>query len=348
MADTSLTRTYNSLLTLTLDALRPILVDNIFKGNKIIAILRDRGRFNATYDGGERIKRQLMYGKNSTFKSYTGYGVVDTTPQEGITAAFYEWTEIAGTISMSRRELRQNSGKAAIMSLLEAKTRQAMMSMIEELNRQVMSGTISGTAFIQGNSSQDLISIPELIPKDSTAATVGSISRANESWWRSVATSSSATTWATLRAELYTLYNDCSKGSIGGSPKLGIADQTTFETYELSLNDQKRYIDAAVASLGFETIMLKSAALVWDEMVPDMQTPANEDTGTKSKGSLFLINDEFMELSVDKESNVVTTPFLENQNQTAISAKVLFMGQLTVDNMRKHGLLYNISQSITS
>ena len=62
-------------------------------------------------NGGERIQVPLMYGTNSTVKSYRGYEQLDTTPQDGMTSAFYEWKEVAGTISISRLEQRQNSGE---------------------------------------------------------------------------------------------------------------------------------------------------------------------------------------------------------------------------------------------
>ena len=44
----------------------------------------------------------------------------------------------------------------------------------------------------------------------------------------------------------------------------------------------------------------------------------------------------------------MTTPFIEPENQTAKTAKVLFMGNATCSNLRKMGVLYAISQSITS
>src|SRR5512147_2022342 len=97
-APSSNTIYYDSLLSTTLFAYRPKMVDNIFKSNAFLAALRkyDGIRYQ---DGGERIQELLMYEENDTFNSYKGYETITVKPQDGITSAFYEWTEIAGTIS---------------------------------------------------------------------------------------------------------------------------------------------------------------------------------------------------------------------------------------------------------
>ena len=67
---------YDAVLTTTLMAYKPVMVDNIFKSSALLAALRQYG--GVTYqDGGERIQRLLMYEGNSTAKSYQGYGVID-------------------------------------------------------------------------------------------------------------------------------------------------------------------------------------------------------------------------------------------------------------------------------
>ena len=139
---------YDALLTTTLAAYRKTMYDNIFKDSAFLSYLRMSDAI-IKQDGGERIAIPLMYGKNSTVKTHGGYSSLDTTPQDGMTTAFYEWAEIAGTISISRKEERQNSGEGRILNLLEAKTKQAEMSMREKLNDDLILGTVSASTFIQ-------------------------------------------------------------------------------------------------------------------------------------------------------------------------------------------------------
>jgi len=67
------------------------------------------------------------------------------------------------------------------------------------------------------------------------------------------------------------LYNWCSRGS-GGAPDFGVTDQVSFETYENSLGTKIRYQNTKMADMGFDTVKLRGATLVWDEQVPDIYT----------------------------------------------------------------------------
>jgi hypothetical protein len=335
------------------------LADNIFKDSAFLSYLRNNGGVDFQ-DGGERIAQALMYGKNSTAKSYENYDVIDTTPQDGITTAFYEWKEVAATISISRKEERQNSGESRIISLLKSKIMQAEMTLREEVNTQLVQGTVSGATFVPGNSAKDLYPLAYFMRKDNTAdpttgGNVGNIAASN-SWWRhntAVADSGSSdtgnafalniSTYAGLKVGLHRLYNYCSRGS-GGSPDLALADQVTFETYENALDQQVRYTNQKMADMGFESIKLRGATMLWDELIPDV------DNGTVAltAGTCFMMNSKFYKLIIDKETDFTSTPFVEPENQTAKTAKVLFMGNVAVSNLRKHGVMYGISQTITS
>jgi len=80
---------YDALLSTTLDAYMSggTMFDNIFKDNAFMALLRQKGAVDHQ-NGGERIRAPLLYGDNSTVKSYSGADSLDTTIQDGITTAF--------------------------------------------------------------------------------------------------------------------------------------------------------------------------------------------------------------------------------------------------------------------
>lgn len=356
---------YDALLSTTLDAYVSggALIDNIFKDSAFLAYLRMSDAIQHQ-DGGERIRAPLMYGSNSTVKSYANYDTLDTTPQEGITTAFYEWAEIGGTISISRKEERQNSGEAAKIQLLQSKIQQAEMSMRETLNTQLLAGTVSGATFIPGNDTKDLNPLGYFLRKDNTTdptagGNVGNISGSSYSWWRhqtAVADSGvkdtgnafalSVSTYKGLVVFLRRLYNYCGRGS-GGFPNLALMDQQTYETYENALDDKVRYQNTAMADMGFETIKMKGATCVWDELVPSIDT-GEAAGGATATGTVFMLNTNFYKLMIDSETDIAVTPFVEPENQTAKTAKILFMGNAVCSNLRKMGVGYAISQSIVS
>ncbi len=347
---------YDALLSSTLFAYRDQLVDNIFKDSAFLAALREMGAVQRQ-DGGERISMSLMYGTNDTVKSYSGYEVIDTTPQDDTTTAFYDWREIAGTISISRKEERQNSGESRIFNLLESKVKNAEMSLRETVNTQLVQGTVSSATFVPGNSAKDLNPLGYFFRKanatdPTTGGNVGNIAGADESWWRhntaildtTTADTGNAfalnvSTYAGMKVALRRMYNYCSRGS-GGSPNLCLGDQVSFETYENALDTSVRYQNTRLADMGFDTIKLRGATFIWDEQVPDLEA----GTVAITKGTVFFINTNFYKLVIDAQTDFVSTPFIEPENQTAKTAKILFMGNACVSNMRKHGVCYAVAQ----
>jgi hypothetical protein len=337
------------------------MADNIFKASAFLAALKKYGGVEMI-NGGERIAYPLMYEENSTIASYQGYEQIDVTPQDGMTTAFYEWREVAGTIAISRREERQNSGESAILGLLEKKTMQAEMSLKNSINQMLIQGTVNTATFVPGNSAKDINPLGYFLPKanatDALAGgSVGNINRATYSWWRPITAvfdsaspdsgnsfAVAVTTYAGLKVGLYRMWNYCSRGADGSGPNLIVCNQETYETYENALDAQKQYLDSGLAEMGFDNVKLKGGTLVWDERVPDI------DSGTVAltTGSAFFINTKFMKLVIDSETEFATTDFVTPENQTAKVAKVLFMGQLCSSNMRKHGVAYAISKTITS
>jgi len=356
------TKYYDALLSTTLEAYRPKLVDNIFKDSAFLAFLRMSDAIRKQ-NGGERIACPLMYGSNNTVKTVGGYETIDTTPQEGITTAFYPWAEVAGSISISRKEERQNAGEGRIINLLEAKMKQAEMSMREKLNGDLVLGTVSSSTFVPETSAGGnlgLLPLGYFLRKlngtdPTTGGNVGNISGSTNSWWRHhTGTVNNQTvvgqdftlnisTYAGLKMALRRMYNYCSRGS-GGSPNLVLLDQVSFETYENALDAQIRYQNTKMADMGFDTIKLRGATCLWDEKVPDIYT----GTAAITTGTAFFLNTAFYELFIDSETDIITTPFIEPENQTAKTAKVLFMGNVAVSNMRKHGVIMGISQSIAA
>lgn len=350
---------YDSLLSQTLFNYRKNMVDNIFKSSGFLALLRQKGAVEYQ-SGGVAIQIPLMYEANNTVKSYSKYDTLNTTPQDGVTSAFFPWCELGGTISIARLEERQNSGENALLKMLESKTRQAEMSMKAAVNQQLIQGTVSSLTFVNGNDAKDLFPLGYFFRKlkatDPTTSAVGNISSSTYDWWRhrtadlgghsttSADINTAVTTRAGLKAYLYRLWNFCSRGADGSGPDICLADQVTYETYEMALDEQKRYIDVNLADLGFDSMRLKGGTMIWDELVPDLYS----GTVAITKGSVFMLNSKFYKLIIDSETDFITTPFITPENQTVKTAKILFMGNATISNMRKCGLALACLQTITS
>lgn len=358
----SLTDDFDALLTTTLRAMQPRLHDNITRSNKLLAWMDSKGRFRMQ-DGGERVQVALMYAQNNTADIYSSYGTLDTTPQDGITSAFYTWAQLSASIAISRKEERQNSGRSRLLDLLQSKTMQTEVALKELLNNCIVGGRITASStigqFLQRTGRLDSgalgpMPLPALIDASaSRSVSIGNINGNTYSFWRNQSKSSSATTFAGLKSEMNNLYNSCGKGT-GGSPDLLLGDQVAWETYWGALQSNERYIITEPRTVdilgGSQALAFRGAAFIWDEVVPDVQTNASvvDSIGTVTTSTIFNINSEAMEFITDSQTDFITTPFVRPENQDAKVAQILWMGALGVNNRRKLGVHYNISQTITS
>lgn len=368
-APSSQTINYDGLLSTTLFAYRPKMVDNIFKSSAFLAAMRKYDGIDYQ-DGGERIQTLLMYEANDTFHTYSGYDTLIVKPQDGITSAFFPWVEMGGTITISRLEERKNSGEAAILNLLKQKVMQAEMSAKEKVNQQLLAGEVNTATLVPitdtSNGSIGMNPLGYFLPKNNNAdplagGSVGNINRATYSWWRPQTAvfdsgtkdtgnsfALSVSTYAGLKVGLYRMYNYCSRGADGSAPNLIVTNQETFETYENSLDTQKRYADESLATMGFDNVKLKGATIIWDELCPSIDTGEVDVTSATHTGTAFFLNTNFYKIIIDKQTDFITTPFVEPENQTAKTAKVLFMGNATISNPRKIGVAYAISKAIVA
>lgn len=314
---------YDALLSTTIENFRDQFADNLSQSFFLMYWLTTQGR-KLTEDGGESILVPLMYGKNSTVKSYDGYEVLDTTPQEGLTSAKYPWKQVSGSISISRKEERQNSGKSRMINLLDSKVQQCEISMRDELNRQLFA---DGT----GNDSKDLFGL-DLIVEDGTAGgwgTLGGIDRSDilNAWWRNQWTGGVGSFAATGRAQMRNMYNKCSRGN--EHPDFGVTTRDVFEFWEGELVDQQRFNDSRVANDHFELLKFKGMTVGFDEQCP--------------AGTFFFLNSRYLAFVVDKETDLITTPFVRPENQDAKVAQILLMGNLVASNCARQGRLGGIT-----
>jgi hypothetical protein len=335
---------WDSLLSSTLNNTRAEVYDAIFGSNPFFAWLHSKGR-KQTISGGAKIQRTLEYAQNNTVQSLQGYDVVDLTPQEHLTTAVDEWREIAGSVVISKREENLNNGEAALVDLLQSKIRNLSKSFTEELARQVLAP--SGATFpASGNSSKDLNSLPLII--NPSTGTVHGISDATYTWWaNTTATASSSSTWAGLRSDLRHQYNLAGKHN-EGFPDLVLTDLEGWEAYVEAMESQLRYGSTQMADIGFRTVSLEGAQLMWDRRTPGSLsgTVCNYDTANES--NYYFINSDYMNLIVHSDADMVNMPFIQSQNQLARSAIVYFMGNLICTNRRTQTLLYSVSRSISS
>lgn len=319
MADVNM----GALLATTLKNYNETLVDNIHKGNALFLMLKKKGAIKML-DGGERIVQPLMYAKNDTARSYSGWDPLLVTPQEGIDAAEYNWKQASAAIAISGEELRKNSGsKTKIIDLLDARVKQAEMSIKEEIGTEIQS---DGT----GNGSKDITGLKAMI---SDSGTYGGINSATYTWWKATKESTAATTIAIWRTQF-------NSASIDGNdhPDLISTTQAIYEGYEAKLTQNANYVSyqtpgqgsKTLGDAGYQALEFKGQPLIWDALIPT--------------GYVWFLNLSHMKLAVHSDANFKITDKLQPVNQDGFVRHILFMGNLTCDRRKS----FSYCDSVTS
>ena len=300
---------FDNLLTTTLANYRKTLTDNVFTARPLTYTLMEKGRIRML-NGGTKIVEPLIYGLNDTVGSYSGYDSIALTPQEGISAAEFEWRQYAGSISISGIEEAKNNGDQEIINLLEAKIMQAEESMRESFNTMFFA---DGT----GNSGKDWNGLGNLVESGNT---VGGIDSNTYTWWKSYEENTSA---ALTLAQMATAYNSVSVGN--DHPDTLLTTQTLFEKYEALLQPQLRYTDTKTADAGFQNLLFKAAPVMYD-------------TGCTA-GVFYFLNSKYITLVGHSDKWFSQTSFISPEDTDARYALIMCYGNLTVRNRAKQGKL---------
>lgn len=348
----SLTLNYDAVLSTTLFNLHKqgVIEDQISTSNSVLFMIMKK---NESYKGtasGDRMQVNLMYELGQA-DSYSGYDVLDTTPRDGITSAFFNWSQASVPIAISGLEERKNrESETRIQNLLEAKTKQALLGLQEFWNKGLLQGNRGSaitTAYTSGvNGSTFIDPLPLLVKYDPTSSTtIGNINQSTYTWWRNQFKNSGAATFAAFLKEIDNLYNNCSKGA-GGSPDLMIADQNVVEFYTAALRSQNQFTQYQTADIPFNNVLLKGKPLTWDEFVPD--AAGDSITQSTTSGTLWMLNTKYFEIQYFPDVNFTPTAFMKPENQDAKVAHIMWNGGLGVSNRRKHGVMGSIDTTVTS
>jgi hypothetical protein len=327
MAATSTTETWDAAWTLTMRAKRKELTDNFFDAYPTLDMFRSSGL--VTDNGGKEIQADLMYGGNSA-QYFSGYDVLNTDAVDGITAAFYPFRYAAVPITINYTEEMENRKSDSAMKLLAAKTEQAMLTLRDQINSSIYSAQ-TGKAPL---GFQDIIADAP----GTTPTTLGGVTVSSNTWWKNKANNATAdTTFKTIvntnfyegMVRMSTTWNDVSEGN----------EQPTniFTT-----NDIYADYEEIFEGTGYQRLTSKDSPGV-DGRLPSFRgipVQYDRDCGTNR---MYFLNTKYLKMHMQAGMNFAKTPFKEPANQMAKVGFIVVGLQITTNNRRRQGVIYNIN-----
>lgn len=302
MADVNL----GQLAATTIENYHDTMVDNIFKKHALLDHLKSNDGVKY-YDGGKQVRVPLMYGTNSTVKTFSGTDTLDLTYQEGIDAAQYDWGFYDVSVVFTLTDSLQNKGKEQVVDLLKGKIKQAELSLAEKINTDLISGT----------DSKGIIGLDTAI---AASGTYGGINGTTYTWWRS---NVDADTVTQAFADLRVCKNTANNGNGGSKVSLILTTQALYEkmfalltsTYSfnpVATKETKRLADASFSVLEFEGV-----PVVYDEAA--------------TTGCTYLINKDNAKLGIMRGADFQPIKKAEPADQHISVQHIVFGGQLVVD-----------------
>lgn len=298
--------------------------DNISRNNALYNRLTSKGQLRLE-DGGLTIAQPLDYNANGTYQRYSGYDVLNIQQSDVITAAEYQWRQIALNVVASGLELRTNSGDSAIIKLAKARIRNAM---------RTFKNNFSFDIYADGSLPNQVGGL-QLLVADAGTGAVGGIDSSTWSFWQNAVQSAAAPLQGggaivpgstTMESLMLPLWLNQVRGD--DKPDLIVASNDYFTFYEQSQTSIKRYTgDGMSADGGFTSLKYKNADVIFDG---GSGIPA---------AHMYFLNTDYIELVAHRDANLDVQDEMKPYNQDAAVIPILWMGNLVCSNRRLQAVL---------
>ena len=314
--------TVSQLASITQELYIPKAVDAIFLSNGTLFRLREKG---IKYSGGRDIVQPVIYAKVTASNYFEGYEVLATTPNDVLTAAVFQYRQYYAHISISGREELLNSGKEAILNLLEAKRMAAEMTLMDNLGSGLQGTNATVGKAIDGL--QDMLS---------TSNTYGGIATTDFSNW--AAKQRTLTTAGTLTlADMQRAFGSATIGS--DHPTVVITRQSVFDKFWTLLQPDQRFVDKNMGEAGFTSLSFNGVPLIVDSHVP------GSDGGSQNNWVEFL-NERYVWLGIHKDANFKVVPIPPTREQDVKMVRILWAGNLLTSRRDVHCFINSVDPNL--
>lgn len=326
----------SEIVTTTLRNRSGKLADNITRNNALLARLKERGKVK-TFAGGRTIVQEIEYANNSTYKRYSGYEVLNIAPSDVMTAAEFPIRQMAVAVSISGLEMLQNSGREAVIDLLESR--------IGNAERTMMNG-VSLDIYSDGSASGQINGLQALIAASPSSGTVGGIDRATWTFWQNIAFSAvtdggAAATSANIQSYMNRVAVQLVRGTDGFD--MIVADNNYYRLYLESLQAIQRVTSESTAAAGFSSLKYYGSGRSVDVILDGGFQGFSSDpfsVGGAPTNTMYFVNSNYLFYRPHRDRNMVPLdPDRFSVNQDAMVKLIGWAGNLTLSNARLQGVL---------
>lgn len=297
--------TLDTVIHSMIDLSRKKLIMASMKSNAFMAWAMANNRIET--ETGANITNPLVVGRNANVTSYQYYSPLPVAQSNEFDTVRYGWSRVAGTVIISGQEEDENQGEGAIFKILKGK-----MDVLEESIQEKFSSYLYGAG-----AGTDPNGLAATIPDDPTTGTLGGISRATQSQWRTSAYQFSGNIDSTNIEEAFddvlmdlTLNGEKPNVIFCGRNIMRIYRQAVRDKFTIPLNNNA---GNTMMDLGFGSVAHNKIPIFYDE-----------DCGVNRA---YFINDKYLRVHILKGVNMATKKLAAPWTIDASGARVLWQGQ---------------------
>ena len=301
------------ILSTSLADYQKTLVDNAYNSATVLKLLSGTKKL---INGGVSIVQTLIKAKQDDGGFYLGADVLNNSQGDDLTIVEYKWQNGYEPIAITRDEERSNAGDAhKIIDLVGTKVQLSEKAIAERLD-QALSTPVSD--------SNNLVDLETIV----NTGTLGSIAGGTYTFWQSTVTTSGAFATQGL-TDMTTATYVVSSAAQMDNPTHYLTNKTVFQKFEQTRLPLERIQNTMSANAGFTSLTFKGKPVIYGNHI--------------GSGLMFGLNLNYINLNVDSVTDLITTPFISPTNQTVKVAYILWRGNLTTNNRRRHFKLSSIT-----
>lgn len=318
----------SDIIATTIQSRSGVIADNVTKNNALLTYLDKRGN-SKPFSGGNVIMQELSFAQNANASWYSGYETLPVGAQDVISAAQFDIKQAACPVTISGLEMLQNSGKEAIIDLLEGRM---------TVGEDTMANLISAGLYADGTGfgGKELTGLAAAVPTNPTTGVYGGIDRATWTFWRSQRYRATTDGGAALSASNVQIYmNRLWASLVRGSnrPDLIVCDNLFWAIYMQSLQAIQRFTSPETGNLGFPSVKFMDCDVVLDGGIG----------GNAPATTAYFLNSKFIFYRPHRDRNMVALDPGKRYsvNQDAVTQILAFAGNLTSSGSQFQGQLNN-------
>lgn len=311
------------IVTTTARLRQKMLRDNVTNHNAALFSM-EKNEGIVEEGGGRTILEEMAFQENGTGMWYEGGQVLNTAYNPTMTAAEFNWKQLAAGVVLTGLEKRQNSGEEGYIKLLDGRIKIAEDTLDNLLNAAVFS---DGTGF----GGLQLGGLKLLISQTPSSGVVGGIDRSTTAgtFYRNYAYDAVNTGGAaTNAANIKVYYNTCFVNTTRNNDKINliIAGQTHFLALQSALQAIQRITKdtSDLADAGFEALEYLGRPVVLGNGVNFGGETLISNTVS------YGLNTKHLKMRVHKDCYMEPLPEVQSINQDAIIQFICFMGNCTL------------------